>query len=325
MFAKPAVGQVVSVTTQYGEQKNVYENLPVLKSEKWDDPNTFRIPAVNEPYITQRVITLKSVVHLEVNGNAGDQQNVETGVKVYILKGSKGNEYTVTQTGDNYSCTCPHHVYRRATCKHITAVINGDVKPLTSNTKNGMFRASTDTKRGDKPLINPKRKEKMTMSSENLSWGQRFALIETYKPDDTVICTAFGVSAEELSTAREMLADGTFSVDTSFDTKPFASHFAKPGHKEPVEPITTSTAPRSATKRETPKKPRGRQGSNIVNAFTKVPSEPTPVETFARENNVSVAVLRQAKRFDKSGVEGVVRVKKDKETKTLMIWRETAE
>jgi hypothetical protein len=81
------------------------------------------------------------------------------------------------------------------------------------------------------------------------------------------------------------------------------------------ERIQESAMSAAATKR----KP-GRKGRNVVNAFINVPYVPTSAIAFASQHGVSVAVLRQAKRFDKVG-HGKVTVKKDKDSNTLMIWR----
>jgi ribosomal protein S4 len=40
-------------------------------------------------------------------------------VEVYKVQGSKGDTYTVKQTGDKWTCDCPHYDYRKQICKHI--------------------------------------------------------------------------------------------------------------------------------------------------------------------------------------------------------------
>jgi hypothetical protein len=89
-----------------------------------------------------------------------------------------------------------------------------------------------------------------------------------------------------------------------------------------TSPSSTETflPPQSASRRiRTPKK-RGRKGTKIVEAFQAIPAKPTPAERFAAEHNVSVAVLRQSKRFDSEG-SAPVHVKRDKDSGLLMIWR----
>lgn len=161
------------------------------------------------------------------------------------------------------------------------------------------------------------------MSNENsLGWSDRFALIDKYTPSDDQICTAFGVNSDELATARELRTAGTFSAVSTIDVDAFANIFGGTGVTTHTKPTTKSVSPTTATKRvKTPKK-RGRQGTKIVEAFTAVPASPTSVEAFATDHNVSIAVLRQSRRFDKTGITGNIKVKKDKESGTLMIWRD---
>lgn len=83
-----------------------------------------------------------------------------------------------------------------------------------------------------------------------------------------------------------------------------------------------NTPAQSATK--TLKK-RGRKGNNIAKAFKEVPSTPVNFEEYANSHNVSTKVLRQIKRHDRYGETGKVFVRKNKQTKTMMIWREPIE
>lgn len=159
--------------------------------------------------------------------------------------------------------------------------------------------------------------------SKTLTWNDRFALIDHFKPSDDQACTAFGVTDKELSAARGMLAAGALTPTQNIDAKSYSKLF-NTGSTTISKPSTTSTSvkPATATKSIKVPKKRGRKGDKIITAFKAIPSAPTSVDTFAKDNNVSVAVLRQSKRFDKSGVSGQVRVKKDKGSNTLMIWRD---
>jgi hypothetical protein len=80
--------------------------------------------------------------------------------------------------------------------------------------------------------------------------------------------------------------------------------------------------PITATKpRKVPKK-RGPKSRKIITAFRKIPSYPVDAERFASDNGISMSVLRQVKRFDKTGFGGQVKLRKNRETGNLMIWRE---
>ena len=170
----------------------------------------------------------------------------------------------------------------------------------------------------------------------SLGWSQRFALIDRYTPSDAQICQAFGVSSDELSTARDLRASGTFAPDATLPVDDYAEVFGgevttastKPSARKGSKKATShskgskNAAPATATKATKSPKKRGRQGSKIVNAFKAIPATPVAAETFATDHGISLAVLRQSKRFDKTGLDGAVRVKKDRESGTLMIWRE---
>jgi len=180
-----------------------------------------------------------------------------------------------------------------------------------------------------------------TKLTQNLSWGERFALIDAYTPTDDQITAAFGLSQDELNTARTLRASGTFAASSQIDTSKYAGVFAA-GNS--IQPSTTTSAiktkgtatvhtkPETATKKTAqPKVPqkRGRKGNKIVSALQSVPTAPVPVADFIKQYGVSLAVLRQSKRFiealDPTVAQtiGKVNVKQDKATKQLMIWRES--
>jgi len=187
-----------------------------------------------------------------------------------------------------------------------------------------------------------------------LSWPERFALIDQYKPANDIVCSTFGLTNDELSTARNLLAAGTFSTSKTFDTvrygNPFVATITQPSSKAKAiakkqkaiatvpTPIVTKggatvhtkpdAQPETATKKTKILQKRGRKGDKIQKALLAVPTSPTPVDSFMKQYNVSLAVLRQSKRFlskmDPTVVKtiGTVKVRQDKNTKALMIWRE---
>lgn len=168
------------------------------------------------------------------------------------------------------------------------------------------------------------------MKGKSFTWNDRLTLINHYKPSDTQACGVFGITKSELDVARNQLRAGVFSLSPTLDVESYGNLFDSSESttvtttQAPVrtKPTVTSTAQRetaSAKVRE-PKK-RGRKGDKIALAFSSIPASPTAAQDFAKEHGVSIAVLRQSKRFDGVGV-GVVKVKKDKTSKALMIWRE---
>lgn len=178
------------------------------------------------------------------------------------------------------------------------------------------------------------------MMTSKLTWDQRFALIDRYAPSDAQATKALGISQAELDTARAMRAKGTIKASTSFDVEGYGNPFEiETSSDEPSSSTVTSTKsvkaptsvksirrdsapPETATKRIASPKKRGRKGTKIAEAFMAIPYTPVPVDEFAAKYGVSVPVLRQSKRFDVNAELGVVRVKTNKESGRLEIWRE---
>ena len=169
----------------------------------------------------------------------------------------------------------------------------------------------------------------MAKKLSKLGWGQRFRLIEEFNLADDQVCELLSVAQHELDDARNYLKRGVFKVDKSFDVNAFGVELETVAKQRVVSttihnPITNELA--TATRLRSPKK-RGRKGVSIKNAFRLIPigsNNAVPASHFSEQHNVSLAVLRQAKRFDSEGesAHGKVRVKQDKETKMLMIWRD---
>jgi len=157
-----------------------------------------------------------------------------------------------------------------------------------------------------------------------LTWNDRFALIDEFNPTDNNIVVLFGITSNELTAARNMRQVGIFLPTKHLDYESYASAFSSNNKQEKQIMTTTQTAenepPQTATKKVLK---RGRKGNNIATAFASVPNTPVNAEAFATKYKVSMAVLRQSKRFDTAGLPGAIKVKKDKTTGVLMIWRES--
>lgn len=198
------------------------------------------------------------------------------------------------------------------------------------------------------------------MEKRMLSWNDRFALIDHFRPSDDQVCSAFGLTQDELNTARDLKAAGTFASNPSLDVAQYAGVFnstapvdqivvpmptglgtavhrvvSKPAPTVDVprpstskQTTTTHTKPETATRRVKEPQKRGRKGDKITTAFAAIPLTQTPVDDFIKKHGVSLAVLRQSKRFlaamDPAVAKslGKINVRQDKETKQLMIWRE---
>lgn len=149
-----------------------------------------------------------------------------------------------------------------------------------------------------------------------LSWGQRFALVDHYNLDDGRASQVFGVSANEYQVAKNLRQQNVYPVDGTFDVSKFADHFNPQATPKATKKTATSHV---RTDGQQPKK-RGRKGDKILKAFRAITAQKVNAEQFAKQHGVSLAVLRQGLRFDKTGITGKVRVKKD--NGVLMVWRE---
>lgn len=135
MFEKPEVGTVVAVTTDWTDAYALYvghvrcwRNIQrdvgeVLPSRDFDDPATFCM-ATGRPEFPVAVIPLRRVIDLRLSDGTEAAETKEEPKKeeseVWTVEGSKGNEYTVTRKGEQWSCTCPGFGFR-GQCKHVNA------------------------------------------------------------------------------------------------------------------------------------------------------------------------------------------------------------
>ena len=120
----PQVGSKVRVTTRYKDiyiyarnpyREQVYEG-EVVNPDKWMDTDSFKVFTGN-PDLPYSVISASNVSDVKyITGGAG--RAVKSDVKTFSVKGSKGEVYTVTQTGTRWSCSCVGFQFRRQ-CKHI--------------------------------------------------------------------------------------------------------------------------------------------------------------------------------------------------------------
>lgn len=175
-------------------------------------------------------------------------------------------------------------------------------------------------------------------SPQMMSWSDRFALIQHYQPTDAQVCAAFGLTQDELATARALQAAGTFRATPNYNVAKYADIFTTPRSqvamvtdgtpgKKTTGTATSYARPETASKQVKVPQKRGRKGDKITTALSAVPLTQVPVEDFMKQHGVSLAVLRQSKRFmaklDPAVVAsiGTINVRQDKGSKTLMIWR----
>lgn len=165
-----------------------------------------------------------------------------------------------------------------------------------------------------------------------LSWADRFGIIAKMEeqPTDADVCRVFKVSQDELDTARQCLNEGIFRINTNVNHQFYelffkgeTPEFPKTVQRVRVLPLPVDNEERRLfASQNKVVRPRGRKSNNIDLAFKSIPTAPMDVNTFIEKYRISLAVLRQHKRFDK--YPGTVFVRKNKETGVTEVWRETA-
>lgn len=126
---KPNVGQIVTITTKFPNHcvydenqfnEFTYENVEVLKSEKWFKPDQFKISS-DCNHMSFRVISMNNVI--SINGSTTSESS-NNNTQIVHIEGSKGNKYTVTIQNNNQaiSCTCPGFQFRNQ-CKHLQKAV----------------------------------------------------------------------------------------------------------------------------------------------------------------------------------------------------------
>lgn len=145
--------------------------------------------------------------------------------------------------------------------------------------------------------------------SSSLSWADKLVLVQKYNLTTAEACTAFGVTDRELNVAKNLQTRGIFAP-TDLNTEIYSDFFGK---------LRSGEIDNTATKTF---KPKGVRPSKITQAFESITNMPQPVSSVVDTFGVSLAVLRQSKRFDKAN-SGQVHIRKDKETGILMVWRES--
>lgn len=144
--------------------------------------------------------------------------------------------------------------------------------------------------------------------SSTLSWADKLVLVKTFGLDETEACTAFGVTKQELDVAKNLEQRGVFRPNDSLNTEIYSDFFSKLRSGE-LDHLQKTF------------KPKGTRPSKIAMAFDSITDKPQAVNEIIEKYGVSLAVLRQSKRFDK-GNSGQIHIRKDKVSNELMVWRE---
>lgn len=119
----PSVDSVIKVRVRYNQgprmippqpDHSIYEGK-VLSPYKWLNDRQFCMTGNDDWPI--RVIHMDLVEDIQML--SGSFKNVDTGVKVYEVPGSKGAKYKVTRNSKGWTCTCAGFQFRKQ-CKHIS-------------------------------------------------------------------------------------------------------------------------------------------------------------------------------------------------------------
>ena len=128
-FDIPEVGSKVNVTSQF---KSIYFRTPgdmitsildgvVIPNHKTAKSNTFLI-RVSCPTVPVREVNMRSVIALKYSdGSVAKKGNIDNKIKTLVVKGSKGDEYTVIKEGKTVTCNCVGFQFRK-TCKHLEMI-----------------------------------------------------------------------------------------------------------------------------------------------------------------------------------------------------------
>ena len=128
-YALPRVGSQVRVTTKFKNHVLFRPDKYTLttyvgtvgSSHKLLAPNSFVLVTANNPNFPKREINLGYVVELEYLDGSKVEKCDSTN-QTWIVKGSKGDSYTVTKTDNRLNCTCTGFQFRRR-CKHLDVAI----------------------------------------------------------------------------------------------------------------------------------------------------------------------------------------------------------
>lgn len=119
----PAVNSKIKVVVKYRQgpcmippqpDNHVFEGT-VISSYKWLNDRQFCM--TGDDTIKVRVIDMNLVSEVVII--SGEMKSVNTDVKIFEVKGSKGNKYIVTKDSKGWDCTCTGFVYRKS-CKHVS-------------------------------------------------------------------------------------------------------------------------------------------------------------------------------------------------------------
>ena len=152
----------------------------------------------------------------------------------------------------------------------------------------------------------------MSTTPTVLCWPDRFKLIAHYSLNLDEICIAFGCTTRDFKIASDLLHRNVFWVNEDLNVGIYSQYFTRLRNNELGSTPTPVKAPRA---------PRS---SKIEDAFAAITTERKPITYFTDTFGISAAVLRQGRRFDRTGG-GRICIRKNKEDGLMYVWRDSAE
>ena len=101
-----------------GRKTYTYEG-EVVATPRWVDYPAVALTTGDKSFPI-RIIDRSNIITMD--DEIVNQKKQDDTRKVFVVKGSKGNEYVVTVEGTNKSCTCQAFMYRRS-CRHIAEAV----------------------------------------------------------------------------------------------------------------------------------------------------------------------------------------------------------
>jgi hypothetical protein len=128
-FQNPTPGSKVSITFEFnsyviGHQGPVAQTVTgvVDQATKFTPPNFIRLITDFDSPVPIREIPLSRITNLEyTDGRTAERQTVQSDTRTWIVDGSKGARYTVIQSQNKWTCSCPGFQFRKS-CRHIAEI-----------------------------------------------------------------------------------------------------------------------------------------------------------------------------------------------------------
>lgn len=154
------------------------------------------------------------------------------------------------------------------------------------------------------------------LKSSDIGWGERLGIIDFYNLTNEQALIAFETDEMELEEARSMKKNGEIKTPKNIQYGKYITEIAK------IKVLTAVPNEKvTATQHKKPSKRRGPKSRKIEKAFNAITTTSVPAEEISNQFKVSLNILKQGKRFDKTG-RGKVHVKKNRITGVYMIWRD---